>query len=140
MFLVIDVNIVFSALVSHGDSSNVFVLNARKKKFSFIAPEFILVELGKHTTRIAEQSNLPFEEVQRDLRFITNHVSLISETEYYDKIQEAREILKGHEKEVPYLALALKYNCYIFSGDRVFKQLCPEKVKTPKEILEEFNI
>jgi len=29
-------------------------------------------------------------------------------------------------------------NCNILSGDKVFKQLCPDKVKNPREILEEF--
>lgn len=137
--LVVDVNVIFSALISHGDSSKVFTKNVEEKTFSFIAPEYILIEVGKHTTEIAQRSNLPLDEAQRDLDFITKNIFLIPEMEYVDKINEAKEILKEHRKDVPYLALALKFNCGIFSGDKVFKELCPDRVKNPKEILEELN-
>jgi len=138
MFLVIDINAIFSALISKGHSFMIFKLNAEKKKFRFIAPEFILVEAGKHLTEIAERSSLPIEELQEDMEFIKEQIHFISEEYYEDKNEEARKILREHLKDVPYLALALKKNCNVFSGDRVFKKLCPGKVKTLKELLEEF--
>jgi len=139
IFLVIDINAIFSALISHGNSFLIFKLNAEKKKFHFVAPEFILVEAGKHLVEIAKRSKLPFEETQRDIEFIKEQIHFISEEYYEDKNEQVREILKGYEKDVPYLALALAMNCDILSGDKVFKQLCPDKVKNSREILEEFN-
>ena len=62
MFLVADINVILSALVSHGHSSQFFVLNAHKKKFDLIVPQFILIEAGKHLTEIAERSTFPIEE------------------------------------------------------------------------------
>lgn len=137
MFIVVDINVILSALVSHGDSSKVFEINAEKKRFDFIAPQFILIEAGKHLIEIAKRSAFSLEETQEDLEFITNQIKFFQEVDYNDKLKEARAILKEHQKDVPYLALALKFNCNIFSGDKIFKQLCPEKVKAPKEILQE---
>lgn len=65
-------------------------------------------------------------------------VKLIPDSGFKDKLGEARKILKEHHKDIHYLALALKFNCNIFSGDKIFKRLCPNKIKTPREILEEF--
>ncbi len=137
--LIVDINVVLSALVSHGDSSRVFILNAQKNKFRLISPQFFLIEAGKHTTEIAERSALSLEEALKDVEFIMKQITLVSEDEYKDKENEAKQILKGHEKDVPYLALSLKYDCNIFSGDKIFKQFCPERVKTPREILEELD-
>lgn len=139
IFLVTDINAILSALISHGNSFMIFKLNAEKKKFFFIAPEFILIEAGKHLAEIARRSALPFEETQKDIEFIKEQIHFISEEYYEGKNKEARAILKGHEKDVPYLALALEMNCKILSGDKVFKQLCPDIVKNPKEILDELN-
>jgi len=36
---------------------------------------------------------------------------------------------------LPYLALALKFECPIFSGDRTLKRLTPVKVLSPREVL-----
>lgn len=139
IFIVVDINAILSALISHGNSSMIFELNAEKKKFRFVAPEFILVEAGKHLVEIAKRSKLPFEEIQKDIEFIKEQIHFISEVYYEEKNEKAREILKGHQKDVPYLALALKINRDILSGDKVFKQLCPNKVKNPREILDELS-
>src|SRR3989344_5462487 len=101
IFLVIDINAIFSALISHGNSFMIFKLNAEKKKFFFVAPEFILVEAGKHLAEIARRSTLPFEETQKDIEFIKKQIHFISEEYYEDKNEQAREILKEHLKDVP---------------------------------------
>ena len=135
---VVDPNIVISALLGIGNSYKVFDLNNVKQKFNFISPYYFLVELGSKTEKIAKKTKFSLEEVQEVLRFIVNQITFIPESEYENKIKEARQILKSNEEDVPYLALALKYNCEILSGDKLFKKFCPEKVKNPKEILRIF--
>ena len=135
---VVDVNVVISAVFNKGDSLNVFFWNALYNKFNFIAPQFLYIELGKHTDRIARETKYSLLEATKILKFVIKQIKFVSDTEFSDKIEEAKKILKGHEKDVPYLALALKFNCIIFSGDKELKRLIPDKVKTPKELLEEF--
>lgn len=138
MYLVIDVNVVISSLLSQGDSFNVFALNNIFNKFEFVAPEFLLIEFEKHKEEIVKRSKLNADEAKEVIDFITKNITFVPDSQFRDKIKEAKEILKEHEKDVPYLALALKLNCNIFSGDKLFKSICKEKVKAPKEILDIF--
>ena len=56
MFVVVDVDVLLSSLFSAGNSFNVFALNNLFDKFSFVAPEFLLVELEKHKEEIFKRS------------------------------------------------------------------------------------
>lgn len=138
MFLVVDSNVVISAAFNIGNSLNVFLQNFEKRRFEFIAPNLLVLEVGNHTDKIAKKTNLSAEESLEVLRFIIEQIKFVEDDEFTDKMSEARAILGGHQKDAHYLALALAFNCKIFSGDKVFKELCPDKVKTPKELLEEF--
>jgi len=55
---------------------------------------------------------------------------------WVDKIEEASKLLAEHKKDVPYLALALKYNCSVWSYDKNIKKQNKVKVCNTKEILE----
>jgi predicted nucleic acid-binding protein len=136
--LVVDVNVIISSLLRMGNSLLVFKMNPILKRYDLISPEFAMIEFNNHSSEIAQRSRLSIEEATKVMDFISKQIRLVSKEEFSDKLKEAREILKDHIKDLPYLALALKFNCNIFSGDRIFKDICPDKVKTPKEILEEF--
>ncbi len=137
--LVVDVNTVISSLLGEGNSLLVFKMNDLLKKYYFISPEFFLIEIGKHTSEIAERSKLSIIEATKVMNFVSQQIQFVSASDFEDKFHDARKILEDHEKDVHYLALALKYNCDILSGDKTFKTLCPDKVKNTREILEELN-
>lgn len=139
MFLVVDFNVIFSAVLGVGNSSNIFKLNSKKKKYIFIAPQFLYIELGKHTSEIARRTSYTLDEAKKALIFIEKQMRFIPFENYSDKINEAKDILRRHEKDVPYLALALAFNCKIFSGDKVLKSLCPDRIKNPNELLAELE-
>jgi predicted nucleic acid-binding protein len=139
MFLDADPNIIFSSILNRGNSAMVFEYNELAEKYDFIFPQFSYVELGKHLSEIARRSIYPISEATEALEFIMDQITLIAEEEYKDKLEEARIILGEHEKDVPYLALALAFNCKIFLGDKALKQIIPDKVLTPRELLEEFG-
>ncbi len=133
--LVVDVNVVISALMHKGDSLEVFLQNFVKEKFDFISPYFLLIELSKYTEKIMKKTKLSSEELLEMTNFVMNQIILIRDIEFSDKVEEAKEILKEHYKDSPYLALALARNCNLFSGDKTLKSLYPERIKNPKEIL-----
>ncbi len=139
MFVVVDVNVIISSFFSKGDSLNVFVLNSIFNKFDFVIPDFFLVELNKHTERIQRKSKLSNEEIVKIAEFVMRHISVISQSEFEEFLPKAREIAKNHLKDVPYIALSLKLNCPIFSGDRVLKEIYPN-VFPPKEMLERLYV
>ena len=138
IFIVVDPNVVISAALGIGHSLLIFELNDKEEKFKFIAPQYFIVELGSKTEKIAKKTKFSLESAQDTLKAIIDQITFVSDNEFRDQLYEAREILKGHEKDVPYLALALEKDCNILSGDKVFKQLS-DKVKTPREILEMFG-
>jgi len=135
MDCIVDVNVAISSLISRGDSFNVFTLNYLWKKFVFFAPDFFMSELERHKTEIIERSKLDRERVEDIINFILSQITLIDKSDFNEFLPEAKIILKDHQKDFPYLALALKLNCQIFSGDKIFKSLCPDKVLNPKEML-----
>ena len=139
MYLVVDPNTVISASIIKGNISKIFSLNHEKKKFDFVAPLFLILELGKHTNKIANKTHFSQEEVKKEIEFVLNQITFIPDEQWIGKIKEAKISLKGHEKDVPYLALALAFNCKIFSGDKILKSIIPDKVITPKELLEIFQ-
>ncbi len=138
MYLVVDPNVVISALIKRGNSSIIFSLNSILRKYNFIAPNFLFLEIGNHTTKIMRKTHFSDEEIENEVKFVLNQITPIPDEEYKNKENEARQILKEHEKDVPYLALALAFNCKILSGDKVLKSIIPDKIITPKELLDSF--
>ena len=139
MYLVVDSNVVISALMKKGNVSEIFSLNIILEKFKLIAPNFLILEIGKHTEKIMKKTQLSKEMLEENLELLIDQITFVSDENFKDKIEEARELLKNHEKDVPYLALALAFNCKIFSGDKVLKSIIPDRVESPREILNKFN-
>ena len=132
MYLVIDPNVIISAVIKKGNISEIFSLNYIIKKFNFIAPNFLILELGNHTAEILEKTYFSEKIMKEELEFVLSQITYIPDEEFNNKFAEAKKILKGHEKDIPYLALALAFNCNILSGDKTFKSIVPDRVKTPK--------
>lgn len=132
MLLVVDVNVVFSALVKRGKSFEVFEANRIFKVFEFVAPEFLFSELGKQIDRLLLQTKLTKEELSDVFSFIRREISILPFSEFSDKLSEAMEL---NFKDSPYLALALKLNCPILSGDKELKEQTKVKVLSPSEAL-----
>lgn len=135
MKIVVDVNVVLSSLLTKGDSSEVFKLNSIFNKFEFIAPEFLLTELEKHKEEFFKRSKLSKEEFDESLEFVLEQINFIPKSEFSEYVSKAEEILAEHLKDVPYVALALKLNCPIFSGDKKLRKASPVRILTPKEML-----
>lgn len=58
MLLVVDANIIFSALIKGGKTLDIFILNRRINRFKFIAPEYLMVEVEKHIDEIINKTKL----------------------------------------------------------------------------------
>lgn len=135
MYVVVDINVILSSLLTKGNSFSVFAINSLLNKIEFVAPEFLLIELENHKEEIKERTKMSNDSFEENFNFVLSQITLIPDSEFHEFIEKAKEILKGHEKDFPYLALALKLNCQIFSGDKKLKKICPDKVINPKEML-----
>ncbi len=138
MELVADVNVVLSSLLTKGNSFKVFALNDCFNKFNFVAPEFLIKELEKYKEIFLKRSGLPRHEFEEVLEFLLEQITIIPKSEFSEFLPKAKELLSEHIKDSPYVALALKLDCPIFSGDKVLKKLSPVEILSPKEMLDKF--
>ena len=133
MLFVVDVNVVFSALINKGDSFSVFESNKLFSRFEFVSPEFMMFELENRMDKLLKLTKLSEEELSKTLSFIKEQINFIPFSEFIDKLPEAIEL---NFKDSPYLALAMKLNCPIFSGDKELKEQTKIKVFSPRELLD----
>jgi len=122
MELVVDVNVVLSALVKRGVSFKVFALNRVLRKFKFFAPDFMLSEFVKHRDRILKESGLREEVFLAMVDLIFSQIEIVPSEAFGNFVPKAMELLED-EKDVPYVALALAFNCPIFSGDSDLREI-----------------
>jgi predicted nucleic acid-binding protein len=135
MLLVVDANVVFSALIRRGKPLRVFELNKLLMKFEFIAPEYLFFEVGKRVDKILKFTEFSKEEFIRVFSFIKKELELIPLETFKDKVEEAKE-KSPHLKDVAYVALSLKLDCKILTGDKGLKECLPDRVITPSEAIE----
>ena len=133
MQLVADVNVVFSALVSKGVPFKVFKENSLAGKYEFASPAFLLSEMEDNWSRLLSSTKLTKEELEEIMSAIKEQVTFIPFSDFSDKLPEAMEL---NFKDSPYLALALKFDCAIFSGDKGLKKQSKVKVFSPRELLD----
>ena len=133
MLLVIDANVIFSALVNKGNVFKIFELNKTLNMFEFVMPEYLFKELVNKIDILLLQSKLSKEEIAEIFSFIKKQINPLSSLSFLDKLFEAIEL---NSKDSPYLALALKLDCGIFSGDKGLKKQSKVKVFSPRELLD----
>ena len=137
MLLVVDANVVFSSLIRKGNPFKVFEANNVIERFEFVAPEFLFSEIKKKFGKILEETKLSKEELSEAISFIKEQVEFIPSSEFLDKLPEA---IKINLKDSPYLALALKLDCPIFSGDKKLKEQSLVKILSPRQLLDILGI
>jgi predicted nucleic acid-binding protein len=133
MLVVVDFNVVFSALASGGVVSEVFALNMESGFFEFISPEAILEESAKNRGRLMHFSSLSDKEIDKALSFILSQIRIIPFSEFFCKMPEA---IKLDRKDSPYIALALAKGCPIFTGDKRLSSLTSVQTLSPRQMLD----
>ena len=134
MLVVVDTNTVFSSLYMKGKPFEVFIINKVVGSFEFIAPEFLFLEIGRRMDKLLAKSKLSKEEISEIFSFLKKEIAFISSDKFEDKADEAKG-KSPHLKDVSFVALSLKLDCKIFSGDKGLKEALPDKVVTPSEAL-----
>ena len=135
MLFVVDANVLISALINKGVTFKVFKHNASLKKLEFIAPEFLLSEIKMN--KLVSLTRLKKEELEKIFSLIIEQIEFIPFYKFSDKFLKAIEL---NFKDSPYIALALKFNCPIFSGDKGLEKQGLIKVFSPRQLLDILGI
>jgi len=133
MRLVVDANVVISALISsEGKTRDLIFLTG----FSLFAPEFLLKEVDKYKGIITEKSGLDEESFEKAKDIIFSRIKFVSKSEFGEFSEKASKICPDPNDE-EYFALALKLGCPLWSNDKKLKH-SSLRVLTTSEILETF--
>lgn len=115
MDLVIDSDILFAALLKESGTSDILF------KHTLYAPEFIFGEFRRYKDYLKGKTKRTEEEFNELFDLFERNVILIPKEEMVPFIRQAEKI-SPDRKDVPYLALALRLRCSLWSNDRELKE------------------
>jgi predicted nucleic acid-binding protein len=110
MQLVVDANILFSALITDGFTAELLF----EEELKLYTAEFIIEEFLKYKDEILKKSKRSPESFSSFMHALQEIITVIPQEEYETHIQEAKEI-SPDKRDAAYFALALKLRCAIWS-------------------------
>ena len=132
--LVIDANILFSALIKNSLVAKIIF----EEDIIPTAPEFVIEEFLKYGYLIVKKTSRTREDFIKIMHMLKDIIRVVPKEEYSKFIGEA-EKFSPDEKDVMYLALALKLKCAIWSNDKKLKQQDRIKVYSTEELRNELK-
>ena len=133
MLVVIDANELFSLLIKGTIKSESIIFS---DNIELIAPEFLLIEFSRNTQEILLKTHRSEEEFSRLISIFERRIRLKPKQEFEEFISKAAKLFPEHTKDVPYLALAMKFNCPIWSEEKLLKKQSSVKVFNTEELFE----
>lgn len=129
MLLVIDANIIFSALVA-GKLTDLIL----SPKLELVGPELLFTEIKKHKEELKAKSKLTEPEFEILLSLLEMKIRIVPMDEFISLLPKAEELLGEHKKDAPYIALALKLRCSFWSYEKRFSKMGRVESLTTEEI------
>jgi putative PIN family toxin of toxin-antitoxin system len=117
MNLVIDTNIIFSALLkSHSQELEII----QSTDIEVFVPKFLIIEIFKHKEKIIRISKLNEEEILESLYLILKYCTIFNEEDISEeiKITAFKYVEDIDLKDFIFVATALTLNAYLWSGDK----------------------
>lgn len=133
MKLIIDTNIIFSALIKEGKSAELIF----DEQFLLFAPDFFLEEWTKYKDYILKKTSRDFVKFNNVLNNFMQVITIIPKEKYKEYMDKANKISPDRD-DADFFALALELNCPIWSNDKVLKKQDVVKIYSTKELIEMF--
>lgn len=120
MKVIVDTNIIFSALLSKNNKFQEIIFTDSYQLFS---PNFVLIEILKHQNKLLKNSKLSSDELLELLHLLTSRIEFISEkTISLTNKKKAYEFCKDTDiNDTPFVALSLELNAKLWTGDKKLK-------------------
>jgi predicted nucleic acid-binding protein len=120
--IIVDANIVFSAILNTNSKIADLLLNS-KGVFEYLAPDFLQLEIRKYHYKISKISGLTLPEIQKIENKITKPVVFMSgfHSPANKWITAEKMVIDIDPKDTPYVAFSLFYKCKIWSGDKALR-------------------
>jgi len=131
MKLVVDANILFSALIK--DSLTAEIIS--NGKIELFAPEFLFQEFEKYSGIILRKTSRTRKDFSKAVEAIKETLTIIPQEDFQEYIAEAKKICPDPQDTI-YFALALKLKCPIWSNDKELKKQELVKIHSTHELIE----
>ena len=135
MILVIDANVLFSALIKNSLTAELIF----EEDILLSTPEFIVTEFLKYENIILEKTHRTKEEFIQIMHVLKDIITVFPKEEYAKFIEEA-EKFSPDPKDTLYLALALKLKCAVWSNDRKIRNQNKVKIYSTGELKKELSL
>jgi predicted nucleic acid-binding protein len=132
--LVIDADIIFASLIKRSFSFEL-VRRLSGEKIKLYSPAYLLDEISKHMDELEHLSGMSRAELEYLIEMLCEAIEIVPKQKYEERLKEAEGLLPEHRKNVPYLALALKLDCPIWSGDKRLTRQTRVRVFSTKEMI-----
>lgn len=134
MKLVVDANIIFSALIKDSFTAELLF----NKELELCMPEFILKEFAKHENMLMVKTRKNSAEVREAFKELEKVIRLAPDPEYAPLLPPAK-VISPDSDDIAYFALALKLGCPIWSNDKLLKRQEAVRVYSTSELKELFG-
>ena len=128
MRLVVDANVLFSALIRDGVTRKLFF----EDRLELFAPEYLFEEFAGHRKEILQKSQRSEVEFGHVMTILRGRITEIPFAAFGRFMQESRAI-SPDEKDAAYFAVALAINGAIWSNDKKLKDQNRVKVLNTSE-------
>lgn len=136
MVLVVDANVIISALVADSKTRELVVT----LEPDLLTPETIHEEIGNYEDLIVEKSGMDRNRVRQFIDLLFAHIETVPADDFHPHIDEADEVLGEIDPDdVLYLACALCRDAAIWSDDSDFDEQDLVPVFTTSEVIDSFH-
>ena len=141
MNVVVDTNIIFSAILSSRGKIGNLLLNS-VNRFEFFTTSYLLEELDTHHDKLKKISGINDSDIKYLKRILFNHIEFIDPNLIHpDNWQNAYNLVKDiDENDTPFVALSLEIQAYLWTGDKKLNRALKQKgvnwILTTNELME----
>ena len=123
MLLVVDANVLFSAIISRSKTCNLMF----SERIQLISPEFLFIELEEHKDEIIAKSSLSEDDFNEFVNLLKERIDIIPRQEFERFLTE-------------YFALAMRFDAAIWSNDKRLKKQSLIKVFSTSDLISSLSL
>jgi predicted nucleic acid-binding protein len=136
MKLVVDANVVISALIANSKTRELIVTLEPE----LLTPEVVHDEIGNYEALIVEKSGMDADRVQQFIGLLFQYIETVPASEFYPHIEEADEAIGDTDPDdVLYVACALARDAGVWSDDSDFDEQDLVPVFKTSQVIESFD-
>jgi predicted nucleic acid-binding protein len=136
MQLVVDTNILISFF--RENPVRFIIINSDFLGVELFTPEYAIEELKKNESDVLKYAKINSEQFNEALSDLFNFIKIFPKELFEEFESEAKQLI--HDKDVPIFALALKFNCAIWSNEPSFKKQSSVKIFNTEDLRKFVNL